>query len=41
MNLEITLTPDAALRAAAENIEKCQTKLDAFAERRSKQQAVV
>jgi len=41
MNLEITLTPNAALRTAAENIEKCQTKLDAFAERRGKQQAVI
>ena len=41
MNLEITLTPNAALRAASENIEKCQTKLDAFGESRGKQQAVV
>ena len=41
MNLEITLTPNAALRTAAEDIEKCQTKLDAFAERRGKQQAVI
>ncbi len=41
MNLEITLTPNAALRAAAEKIEKCQTKLDSFGESRGKQQAVV
>ncbi len=41
MNLEIKLTPNAALRAASENIEKCQTKLDAFGESRGKQQAVV